>query len=316
MSTYSFILAGLGNPRNKKEEKTSCRFLQKRHGNEPLLSKWFSSKFKMQMLYEKYLDHNNSKDELDLLQEQIEKTWPNSKISTFHYLFPETHEVFFAHLMADPSNPIYVIPLFPQFSYFYAGALAKYFSEKLDSSILKKLFWIKSFSLMPDFIHGLIRNIKQTLKEKSWTEQQTLFIFTASSPSAQTKENEQLYFFECETAYKQIIKSFPFALGIVGYQPSFYLPYEIEPSTKTICSDIKQYAMKRNKVLFIPLSLIYNDWHTLYEIESSYIPSLVNQGFEAAVIEPMQFDQFSLEAFSRFIDPNMLTTTSMLTSST
>ncbi len=199
----------------------------------------------------------------------------------FHRYLRKTHSEFFRKLQSIDADEFWVFPLFPQFSYATTGSIARFFKEHISSSICQKMRWISSYSDHEKYIEASVSNIRDFLREKNLTEEDTSFIFSAHGlPESFIKKGDP-YQKDCEVSFEKISKSFPKADSFLTYQSKFGRAKWITPSTIDRCHQVKEWIGDKKQIVFVPLSFTSDHIETLFEIEEEYLKPLQLSGYLA-----------------------------------
>lgn len=212
----------------------------------------------------------------EIIKEKGKKT-----VHTFHRYLPATHEASIQSLEASSSEEIYVLPLFPQYSFATTGSIARFFSKRLSPKTVAKLKWVKSYPDHPSFVLSFQKKIQDFLTEKELKEEETAFIFSAHGLPAKFIEKGDPYQKECLLSYKAIRAAFPNATTQLSYQSKFGKGQWLTPSTEEVCKAALQWSEKRKNIVIVPLSFPSDHIETLFEIEYQYLPLIREQGLFA-----------------------------------
>lgn len=220
------------------------------------------------------------------------------RVIPFHRYLTATHASFVEELSSFPCEEIQVLPMFPQFSYATSGSIALWFGENLPESVLRKLFWIKSYAAFPSFVRLFVAKIRETLQERGWREEEATLLFSAHGVPQKFVCFGDLYERECRASFQAIATHFPKAEALLSYQSKFGRGEWLRPATEDVCKE----ACTREKVLVIPLSFTSDHIETLYEIEELYLPLLRERGKEAERLSAFNRDPRWIAALGEIVE--------------
>ncbi|MBM3208610.1 MAG: ferrochelatase, partial [Chlamydiae bacterium] len=153
------------------------------------------------------------------------------EVLTFHRYLPMTHKAFLDQAPDFIDENTVVFPLFPQFSYATTGSIARWMQENLCRRKSRALSWVKSYSEHKGFIQPYINTISEYLTENNLHQKETMLFFSPHGLPVSYVFQGDIYKKECEKSYKQIMKAFPHAGSVVGYQSQFGKAEWIKPYT-------------------------------------------------------------------------------------
>ncbi|MCH9626747.1 MAG: Ferrochelatase [Chlamydiales bacterium] len=235
-----------------------------------------------------------------------------SPVLTFHRYLPATHADSLAALEALDYEEIRVFPMFPQFTYATTGSVARFFQDRLSEKTLNKLKWVKSYPSHPAFIQATQAAIREFLKERSLKEEETLFFFSAHGVPQTFVDQGDLYAYECQLSYKNVMKGFSNVESLLAYQSKFGPGEWLRPYTQEVCEQIQKYQKGRQTILFIPISFTSDHIETLFEIEQEYLPIILEQGLAAYRLPALNRRPDWIEAIATILENYTPSSTSML----
>jgi protoporphyrin/coproporphyrin ferrochelatase len=210
-----------------------------------------------------------------------QKKASSSPVFTFHRYLPSTHAESLKNIEECKEEEIRVVPLFPQFCYGTTGSIARFFSEKLSSSALQKLRWIKSYGDHPSFILAWQKRIAEFLVEKNLEAKDAFLFFSAHSvPQAFIDEGDP-YKEECERSFAAVMQAFPNIPARLAYQSKFGRGEWLRPYTDEECQNASAWAQGKKQIVIVPISFTSDHIETLFEIEELYLPSIRSHGLHA-----------------------------------
>lgn len=222
-------------------------------------------------------------------------------VCTFHRYLPQTHKSSLLQLESLAATSIYVLPLFPQFTYATTGSIARFFQRHLSSETIKKLRWIRSYPDDPLFIGAFQKKIRTFLEENRLHEEKTILLFSAHGLPLSFVEEGDPYQDECERSFRALRKGFPNALTKLSFQSKFGKGEWLSPSTEEMCTKILSWHEKREAVVFVPLSFPSDHIETLFEIEYQYLPLIRERKLSAYRCPALNFEPAWIDAlFSLF----------------
>lgn len=231
---------------------------------------------------------------------------------TFHRYLPETHDKFLKDAKAFICEDTVVFPLFPQFSYVTTGSIARWMEKNLGKKKSGQLRWVKSYGGHRSFIQCFVNSIREFMKEKNVEEKETLLFFSPHGlPLSYVLEGDP-YKRECEESYHQILKSFPLAGSIIGYQSQFGKAEWIRPYTNELTDSIQEWNKDYSQVIFVPLSFTSDHIETFFEVEKLYLPPIKNAGFNAFRCPAFNRRENWVKAIDQIIQEADLVSTKML----
>ncbi len=240
----------------------------------------------------------------------------NAPVLTFHRYLPTTHAESLAAIEALDAEEIRVFPMFPQFTYATTGSIARLFKNKLSEKALNKLKWVKSYPSHPSFIEVTQQTIRSYLKEKNLKEEETLFFFSAHGVPQSFVDQGDLYAYECQLSYENVMKGFPHTESLLAYQSKFGPGEWLRPYTQEVCEQIEDYRKGRKNVLFIPISFTSDHIETLFEIEQDYLPIIRKQGVTPFRLPSLNRRPEWIEAIEEILKNYTPSSTSMLVRNT
>lgn len=287
MSKNGYIIANFGGPRNLKEIEPFLR---------ALLTDKDVIQTKLPQFVQNIIFGNVAQKRAQIIAQDYAKIgggspiWSDTEyvahhlrpkiegpILTFHRYLPATHSTFVEQINQMDCNKILVFPMFPQFTYATTGSIARFFLKKLSSSTLKKLRWVKSYPTHPAFIQSFENAMRDFLLQVGLKENELFLIFSAHGLPQSFIDHGDLYSYECQLTFEQLMSRFPKAEGKLCYQSKFGRGEWIKPYTIDLCQQIKSYT-ERKYCLFVPLSFTSDHIETLFEIEEQYMPIISAQG--------------------------------------
>jgi len=236
----------------------------------------------------------------------------DAHVLTFHRYLPSTHADSLAAIDALDAEEIRVFPMFPQFTYATTGSIARLFQNKLSERTLNKLKWVKSYPSHPAFIEVTQNAIRSYLKEQNLTEEETLFFFSAHGVPQSFVDQGDLYSYECNLSYENVMKGFPHTTSLLAYQSKFGPGEWLRPYTQEVCEQIENYRMGRKEILFIPISFTSDHIETLFEIEQEYLPIIREQGLTPHRLPALNRRPEWIEGIATILGNYTPTSTSML----
>lgn len=190
MSTKrAIILANFGGPRSLDEVRpfliellTDCDVIR-----TPLprfFERWFFQKIaicrskKICSDYAKIGGKSPIFEDTEALASEIQKRTRIS-VMTFHRYLPATHQAFLNQVQAIEDEHIFILPMYPQFSYSTTGSIARFFLDRLSSSVTQKMQWIKSYATHPPYIEAMKSCIQDFLRLHHLSEEKIFLFFSA-----------------------------------------------------------------------------------------------------------------------------------------
>lgn len=193
-----------------------------------------------------------------------------SNTLTFHRYLSSTHKEF----IEKCPDSIFVLPLFPQYSFATTGSIMKWFSKNLPKV---KAHWISSYYDHPLYIQACVATLKEFLAEKKLNEEECLILFSAHGiPKSFVKRGDP-YQSQCEISYQKIASFFK-TETLLCYQSQFGKEEWIRPYTSDVCKHIN---VEKKNVVFFPLSFTSDHIETLFEVEHLYLPLIRAQNLNA-----------------------------------
>lgn len=236
----------------------------------------------------------------------------NAKVLTFHRYLPQTHDAFFSELNSISADEVRVFPFFPQFSYATTGSIARLFCKKLETQVLNKLYWIKSYPTHPSFVSLFQERIREFLEKENIDEEECVLFFSPHGlPQAFVDEGD-LYQKECQNSFNAIMQAFPKAGSVLAYQSKFGRGEWLRPYTDEMCQKAPEWALARKKVVFVPLSFTSDHIETLFEVEDQYLPVIRSYNLQAYRLPAFNQDPRWVEAISAILSEFTPVSTPML----
>lgn len=233
-------------------------------------------------------------------------------VLTFHRYLPMTHGDFLEKASEFITDDVVVFPLFPQFSYSTTGSIARWMQKNLCRRKAKRLSWVKSYSEDDGFIASYVNTIKQYMQSQELIEEESLLFFSPHGlPVSYVFEGDP-YMVECQRSYHKIIKAFPRAGCIMGFQSQFGKAEWIKPYTNELSDTIAEWNVDYKNVVFIPLSFTSDHIETLFEVQYQYLPAVKDAGFNAYRCPALNRREDWVKAVASVIRNSDLTTTEML----
>lgn len=242
-----------------------------------------------------------------LLEERLQ-----APVLTFHRYLPRTHSATLEALETIDSVAVHVFPMFPQFSYATTGSCAQFFKKNLPHQVLKKMYWVKSYSTHPAFIHIFQEKIRNFLQGHHLEEKRCIFIFSAHGLPLSFVEEGDPYARECEASFHKIMQGFPQSLACLAYQSKFGPGEWLKPSTETMSRSIGSWNKGRDIVVFIPLSFTSDHLETLSEVEKQYMPLIREKGLKCYRLPAFNRSPQWVEAIETILAEFPFLTTTML----
>ncbi|HVX01457.1 MAG TPA: ferrochelatase [Candidatus Babeliaceae bacterium] len=201
-------------------------------------------------------------------------------VITFHRYLPATHEESFRQIRESCTEFI-VFPLYPQFSFATTGSIARFFAENLESKVLSKMRWIKSYATHPCYISAMQKCIADYLKNERLPEKDVVLFFSAHGLPREFVDQGDPYARECQLSFHAMKSAFPEAHSLLAFQSKFGRGEWLRPYTNELCEMPKKWHLGRQNIVFVPLSFTSDHIETLFEIEHQYLPAIRAHGLEA-----------------------------------
>jgi len=233
---------------------------------------------------------------LTLLAEKIEYLTDLPTISLYITSIAEVDALIKKLESMKNLKEVIFFPLFPQFSYAITGKLANLFYQRMPPLLSQKSYWIKSYSHNLGFVKPWQKNIQRSLKSLMWKEEETIFVFFAKN--IPHKKNEDLFLFECLLAKRKILKKFPYGLGL------------FKNINEILCS-IEKCANNRKKLLFIPISYLFDEEIPFHEINPIFL-SLQKQGFTSQLCPSLNLNYEWIHSICSLLEEGNVMNTRML----
>jgi len=187
-------------------------------------------------------------------------------------------------------------PLFPQFSYAITGKIANLLFQRMPPLLSQKSYWIKSYSHNLGFVKPWQKNIQKSLNSLMWKEEDTAFIFFAKN--IPHRENEDLFLYECLLAKRKILKKFPYALGRFT-------------NLNEITSSIEKCTNNRKRLLFIPISYLFDEEIPFHEINPIFL-ALQKKGFTSQLCPSLNLNYEWIHSICNLLEEGNVMNTRML----
>lgn len=286
-----FLLVNFGGPRNLSEIPTflSTLFLDE----DVIRPKLFYPLHKLLFTYiarkrAKSISHDYKEiggkstifEETEKLAKILEKKM-KAPFVTFHRYLPETHKKTLFLIEHSNYDKIYVLPLFPQFSYSTTGSSARFFQKNLSPKSLNKLHWIKSYPSETPFVMLWQKQLRDFIHSKGISENEAFFLFSAHGLPQSYIDQGDPYEKECQLTVSKIMKAFPRISYKLSFQSQFGKEKWNEPYTKDLCSQAYKWCENKKHIIFVPISFTSDHIETLFEIEKIYMPLIKRQGLVA-----------------------------------
>jgi ferrochelatase len=201
-------------------------------------------------------------------------------VLTFHRYLPATHAESLKKIESTAAE-ITVLPLFPQYCSATTGSIARFFERHVKKETADKLRWIKSYAAHPAYIGAFERRIADFLVQQKLSEEKTVLFFSAHGVPQSFIDQGDIYQAECQNSYREILKGFPNALGLLSYQSKFGKGEWLRPYTDEQCEKALEWNQGRNEIIFVPLSFTSDHIETLFEVEKLYLPVIKAKGLMA-----------------------------------
>jgi ferrochelatase len=231
---------------------------------------------------------------------------------TFHRYLPATHAESLQKIEESKASEIRVLPLFPQFCFATTGSIARFLAKNLSPKTLNKLRWIKSYAAHPAFIRSHQRKIADYLQSQSIKEEETLLLFSAHGVPKSFIDEGDVYESECELSFKEVMKAFPKAKGLLAYQSKFGPGEWLRPYTNELCEEILSFHEGRKNIVFVPISFTSDHIETLFEIEELYLPPVKAKNLNAFRCPALNLEPYWIESLFEILQETNLCNTKML----
>lgn len=234
-------------------------------------------------------------------------------IYTFHRYLPATHPSFIRKIVLADIDEWLIFPMFPQFSYATSGSIARFLDQRLPKSIVRSIYWLKSYPDQKAYTDLFTVRIRTFLKENDLQEEETLLFFSAHGVPQKFIDEGDPYQRECERSYAAITSNFSKAQSLLAYQSKFGPGEWIKPYTVEVCRKIEEHAKNAKNVLFIPLAFTSDHIETLHEIENEYLPLVTEKGYKAYRLPAFNDQADWIQTIAQLInEPNSLVSNQML----
>ncbi|MDR3623592.1 MAG: ferrochelatase [Chlamydiales bacterium] len=316
------ILANFGGPRNLDEVEEFLKALLTdqdvvRTNLPQFLHTLFFNRIakkralKVRLDYESIGGKSPIYSDTEAIAEQL-KSKLKETIFTFHRYLPKTHSSFIQKLKNEAFDRYLIFPLFPQFTYATTGSIAKWFANHLETSLVNKIRWIKSYPSHPLFIKAHINAILDFLLKHSLKEEETYLLFSAHGLPQKFVLEADPYEDECYASYNSVMSYFPKAKGLLSFQSKFGKDEWLRPYTSDVCTDIANLAKGKKNVVVIPISFTSDHIETLFEVEQEYLPPIKKQGLNAYRVPALTLREDWIHAIINIIEDKNLCNNQML----
>jgi protoporphyrin/coproporphyrin ferrochelatase len=314
----AYIITGFSYPTSRQQEESFAMSLLEGKSKSkkmlPSLAKtMFTSKSPIKTIFHDISNHRHQTtpyDDIELLKQKLEDT-TTQPVLTFHRHLTHTHKSFLSDITDYEDHTLLVLPLFPQFSYYFAGNISCFFKKTLPTNIINNMYFVKSFPTHPAFITSYQRNLKDLMEKQGLLEEETIFIFSSSSPPNNIADD--IFSFESHLSYKYVLKAFPLALGKMGYQNGFFNDEDIlSPTTISLVNNIEKWSYQRKNVVIIPLSLVVEDIHSIFEIDKHILLPLKKKGYNAHLCPCINTSSYWHDFFTDIFEDNNFVNSAMI----
>ncbi len=287
MSTL--ILANFGGPRSLEEVPVFLESLLTdvdviRTPFPRFFEKWFFRKVAIQRA--KKISHDYALiggkspifEDTERLADQL-RSRLGIRVIPFHRYLPSTHENFLSQIENDSSDELWVLPLYPQFSFATTGSIARFFGERVRK--VNQLRWIKSYAIHEAYVKVMQISIASYLDRMGLKEKEVVLFFSAHGLPQEFVEEGDPYERECHLSFNAIKAAFPDSLSLLAFQSKFGPGQWLRPYTSELCETPLTWSQGRKNVVFIPLSFTSDHIETLFEVEYQYLPPIRKAGLSA-----------------------------------
>jgi protoporphyrin/coproporphyrin ferrochelatase len=287
----SLLLVNFGGPRSMEEIPSFLTSLLTdvdviRTPFPRFFEKWFFKKIALQRAqkiahdYELIGGKSPIFGDTEALAQEI-RSRLNLRVITFHRYLTAPHAESLRQIRECSSEELIVFPLYPQFSYATTGSIARFFHENLDSQVVSKMRWIKSYPMQENYISSMQRCIAEYLQQQRLEEKDVVLFFSAHGLPQEFVDEGDPYERECHRSFDAIRKKFPDAYSLLAFQSKFGAGEWLRPYTSELCDRPQTWCHGKRNVVFVPLSFTSDHIETLFEIEYQYLPAIRANGLEA-----------------------------------
>jgi len=235
------------------------------------------------------------------LEKKLEST-----VIPFHLHLPNTHNEFLENLKKNDVEDWTIIPSFAQFSYPSTGSIANFFKNNLPKEIIYKLRWIKSYAGHREYIYAYYQKLQRFLMKNKLSERDCIFIFVAPKISNSFLLENDIFKFEYEITFQEILKNFPFILGKLLYEEASF------PLLSESLENIDYWRQKRNNIVFIPLGNI-SDTDDVSVCLKKYKPFIKIKDLELFCCPALNLSDYWINGLMKILEDKNFLSNQMLT---
>ena len=235
------------------------------------------------------------------LEKKLEST-----VIPFHLHLPNTYNEFLENLKKNGVEDWTIIPSFAQFSYPCTGSIANFFKNNLPKEIIYKLRWIKSYAGHREYIYAYYQKLQRFLIKNKLSERDCIFIFVAPKISNSFLLENDIFKFEYEITFQEILKNFPFILGKLLYEEVSF------PLLSESLENIDYWRQKRNNIIFIPLGNISDTDDTSVCLKK-YKPFIKIKDLELFCCPALNLSDYWINGLIKILEDKNFSSNQMLT---
>ena len=211
----------------------------------------------------------STKYQCDQLQKALEERGIEIPVYVIHRYIPGDTETVISQILQEGRNFLYLIPMYPHYSWATSGSAFERVQVVLQSQKYKgNVSALRSYPNHPLYIGALEDKINQTLERHQLTSETTVILCTAHGlPSAYVKKGDP-YLIELLLTLEELRQRFSSWTVELSFQSRVGPAQWLEPYTEDIISQIAAKGVQA--LVFVGISFVNDHLETLYEIDHTY----------------------------------------------
>lgn len=191
------------------------------------------------------------------------------RVYAIHRYLPDSAEQVIKQMQQDQIENIYLIPLYPHFSWATTGSSVEQFCQvmaKLNYSAAVQA--LRSYPNHPHYIATLTELLEHTLSQHNLKPAHTRILCSAHGLPQSYVDQGDPYLMELQATVEEFRKNFPAWTFELCFQSRVGPAKWLQPYTDELIEALPEQGVQA--ILFVPLSFVNDHLETLFEIDITY----------------------------------------------
>ena len=216
------------------------------------------------------------------------------RVEAIHRYLPGNAERMVKQLQKDQITEIYLLPMYPHFSWATTGSSIEQFYQILAQvDYSPHVQALRSYPNHPNYIEALSDRLAEALAQHELSPEKTRILCSAHGlPQSYVDEGDP-YLMELCATVEELRKGFPLWQFELCFQSRVGPAQWLQPYTDVLIEELPAQGVE--SIVFVPLSFVNDHLETLYEIDTTYFDLARSVG-----LKPTR--SWAIETHPRFID--------------